>query len=325
MDIQFSSSHPKNIFESFANNVNATIIDNAFSISGNLGEGNARQLELEDGLFLTIFDYQLTTQINATRIAVDENEFFPIICWLSSDSIEQKTDGDTKKVDKNSGYGIFFPSPKIDSKYTIPADSRNVILTITVSKKWLQSNLSKKQKPHVLNLVESGNPFFLFEDISFEMGNELEKINTIEFDQSVANIKLRSAVLNFVSLFIQKIEQREKIDVTGNINHADVEKLFLAKWILTTQYADAPEIKTLAENAAMSESKLQKLFKQVFGTTIHQFVLKVKIEEAKKLLSTKQFSVSEVGYQVGYSNLSHFTAAFNKQIGVNPKQYLLSL
>ncbi len=75
----------------------------------------------------------------------------------------------------------------------------------------------------------------------------------------------------------------------------------------------------------MSESKLQKLFKGVFGITIYQYALKVRIEEAKRMIESKRFSVSEVGYEIGYTNLSHFTAAFKKHVGTNPKQYLLNL
>ncbi|MBL4652118.1 MAG: hypothetical protein JKY53_04515 [Flavobacteriales bacterium] len=112
MDIQFSSAHPAKIFQAFADNVNASITDDTFSISGSLGKGHPRQTELEDGLFLTIFDYQLSTQINATRIAVDENEFFPIICWLSSDSIEKKQMETQKKWIKIAGMVYFFHHQK---------------------------------------------------------------------------------------------------------------------------------------------------------------------------------------------------------------------
>ncbi|WP_155897788.1 helix-turn-helix domain-containing protein, partial [Bacteroides pyogenes] len=37
------------------------------------------------------------------------------------------------------------------------------------------------------------------------------------------------------------------------------------------------------------------------------------------------YSVSEVGYKVGYANLSHFTEAFRKYHRIKPKQYLDSL
>jgi len=49
------------------------------------------------------------------------------------------------------------------------------------------------------------------------------------------------------------------------------------------------------------------------------------MEWAKRLLSTRLYSVSEVGYKVGYANLSHFTEAFCKYHRIKPKQYLDSL
>lgn len=48
-----------------------------------------------------------------------------------------------------------------------------------------------------------------------------------------------------------------------------------------------------------------------------------KMNLARQLLDTKIYSVSDVGYQLGYSNLSHFTEAFKKEFGINPKIFHL--
>ena len=81
----------------------------------------------------------------------------------------------------------------------------------------------------------------------------------------------------------------------------------------------------LAREANMSSSKLQKCFKQVIGSAIAEYALSEKMEWAKRLLSTRLYSVSEVGYEIGYTNLSHFTEAFHKHHKIKPKQYLDSL
>ena len=125
--------------------------------------------------------------------------------------------------------------------------------------------------------------------------------------------------------FISAVENRNNATAVSSINHSDIQKLFAVRKVLTSEYSSHHDIKTLAADSAMSERKLQKLFKDVFGITIYQYALKVKIEEAKRMIEAKQFSISEVGYNIGYTNLSHFTAAFKKQIGINPKQYLLNL
>ncbi len=47
------------------------------------------------------------------------------------------------------------------------------------------------------------------------------------------------------------------------------------------------------------------------------------MQEGARLLKEEGHSVSEVGYKLGFSNLSHFTRVFNKHIGMKPKQYSL--
>jgi len=72
----------------------------------------------------------------------------------------------------------------------------------------------------------------------------------------------------------------------------------------------------------MGQSKMVKLFKQVFNRTISQFAQKAKIIKAKDLLNSKRYTVSEVGYMVGYSNMTHFAKAFKKYYKVKPGEYL---
>ena len=71
----------------------------------------------------------------------------------------------------------------------------------------------------------------------------------------------------------------------------------------------------------MSPSKLKRLFKQIFGNSIFNYYQDFRMKEAARLLKEEKLSVSEVGYQLGFTNLSHFSRIFKKHIGMNPKQY----
>jgi AraC-like DNA-binding protein len=72
----------------------------------------------------------------------------------------------------------------------------------------------------------------------------------------------------------------------------------------------------------MSETKLKLLFKQTFGDTIYNYYQKIRMEEAAFLLKQAGYSVSEVGYQLGFSNLSHFSRLFQRYYGNTPKKYV---
>ena len=69
----------------------------------------------------------------------------------------------------------------------------------------------------------------------------------------------------------------------------------------------------------MNKTKLRDLFKQVFGDSIYAHFQKARMEEAAFLLKQGGYSVSDAGYRLGFTNLSHFNRLFHKYFGVNPK------
>jgi AraC-like DNA-binding protein len=77
----------------------------------------------------------------------------------------------------------------------------------------------------------------------------------------------------------------------------------------------------LAVRAGMSPTKLKRLFKQIFGNSIFNYYQEFRMKEAARLLKEEKLSVSDVGYQLGFTNLSHFSKVFAVHIGMKPKQY----
>ncbi|WP_299780834.1 helix-turn-helix transcriptional regulator [uncultured Formosa sp.] len=80
----------------------------------------------------------------------------------------------------------------------------------------------------------------------------------------------------------------------------------------------------LAQLAGFSESKLKRLFKQIFGNSLYDYYQVFRMKEAARLLKENKLSVSEVGYKIGFSNLSHFSRVFEKHVGLKPKKYSMS-
>lgn len=81
---------------------------------------------------------------------------------------------------------------------------------------------------------------------------------------------------------------------------------------------------TLAEAASfvhMNPSYLSKLFKNVTGMTFTEYLNKVRLEEAKRLLNHTDYSIIDIAVACGFSNQSYFTKVFKKYTGTTPKQY----
>ncbi len=134
--------------------------------------------------------------------------------------------------------------------------------------------------------------------------------------------KLHSKTMELFTLYLEQVEQRELNTNLSSINRNDIDRIFKVRQQILETLPHKITVAELANNHNMSIRKLQQLFVQVFGKNISEFALSEKMNKAKDLLNTKQYSVSEIGYFLGYSNLSHFSKAFKKQFGINPKQYL---
>ncbi|MDY3824262.1 MAG: helix-turn-helix domain-containing protein [Streptococcus sp.] len=83
-------------------------------------------------------------------------------------------------------------------------------------------------------------------------------------------------------------------------------------------------IKDLAKELNMSQSSLNKTFKQLTNETISQYILKYRIEKAKKLIKLN-YSLQKVSDALGFKSYSHFSSAFKSVVSTSPKQYQLSL
>lgn len=77
----------------------------------------------------------------------------------------------------------------------------------------------------------------------------------------------------------------------------------------------------LAQCSYMSPYHFLRVFKDTYGETPHEFLIRLRVEQAKKMLITENYSVSEVCEKVGYTSLGSFSSLFLKQVGMAPTSY----
>lgn len=77
----------------------------------------------------------------------------------------------------------------------------------------------------------------------------------------------------------------------------------------------------LSELCGMSEVYFRRIFASRFGVSPKEYMIRKRIDYAKQLLSSEQFSVTEVAELCGYSEPCHFSREFSKRVGVPPVEY----
>lgn len=77
----------------------------------------------------------------------------------------------------------------------------------------------------------------------------------------------------------------------------------------------------IAQQLNYEYTYLSKLFSEVEGVTIEQYLISQKIERVKELLIYDELSLSEIADRMGYSSVAHLSAQFKKVTGLTPSFY----
>ncbi len=90
---------------------------------------------------------------------------------------------------------------------------------------------------------------------------------------------------------------------------------------LMKNYREKIDLERLAALANLAEGSLCRFFKQKTGLTIFEYLNKIKVEFACKLLMDPNLNIMEVCLDSGFNNLSHFNKQFRETTDVTPTEY----
>lgn len=116
---------------------------------------------------------------------------------------------------------------------------------------------------------------------------------------------------------VQACQELSEMDTEGN---SIIVKI---KQYLLKNYEKDITLKELSDTFYLCTSYLSSYFKKETGQTISDYLIMLRIQEAKKLLQRPELTVEEIAKKIGYSNGRYFSTLFKKMTGLSPVQYRL--
>lgn len=93
--------------------------------------------------------------------------------------------------------------------------------------------------------------------------------------------------------------------------------------LLRKNLSQPPPLEEIGRAVGCSTFHLSRTFSAATGTTIPQYLRRLRMERAAELLKSGKFNVTETALEVGYSSLSHFSHTFHETFGCCPGLYPL--
>jgi len=117
----------------------------------------------------------------------------------------------------------------------------------------------------------------------------------------------------FVAESAERLASRRKEFAKGGVQKV--------KAFIEANYRENMSLKSIAARFFMNPVYLGQLFKKTYGVYFNDFLLQLRVEEAKRLLRKTDMRIYEVAEQVGFNNADYFVTQFEKLEQMTPSEY----
>lgn len=326
MIFSFSATPDFDFVKQFAERIQAPVHNDLLMIPERLGQGYIRKLKFGPDFKIVIHYYVLKEDLVIKRNSFgDGHDLITIFFYNNEKPVEIAYNNDPRVLfSQRDDSAIQVTSNDLSSSIRFPAQHQIHYVVVGIKAPKLKELLAlSTPNPVLQTLTGSGNSFLFFESMTAETKLLLKNIAAVNMNDNLSYFYMQIKVQELLYLLFHRLSLRESA-AHKTINSADAERLLYVRNEIISDLSVPPVLAELAQIAAMSQTKLKQLFKQTFGTTIYNYYQQVRMQEAAFLLKQGTHSVADVGYELGFSNLSHFSRLFEKHYGLNPKRFSYS-
>lgn len=320
--LTISYKNDDNWFPQVAPQLKASFDEDKLSFDNEIGKGNFYRVDIDLGLRVRKIEVVFHKMVIFKRKSTKNPGYYVLVSNLSEQYLETETGQQQFNLGYGSENGLYFSSPLLTASYTFKPGVQYHLIFIILSHERIRNFITRQpetQQQLLLSFIDKNRPVYHVECLDASSVNLLREIDTHLHDERGNNLLIHARTLELCHHTLQRVEKRQSNNRLVQIHKDDVLKLNEIRRSLLDSYQGAcPPISEAAQRATMSPTKFKTLFKQMFGHSYYQFYKNVRMHKARELLLVQKMNVSEVGYTLGYNNISKFTKAFKHVFSVTP-------
>ena len=237
-------------------------------------------------------------------------------------------EGVAAKYTETKGHNYLFYLPDLEEIEQAWAGDRLKMLRMEIGLSYIRNFATELNTvPKQLQaLIENNNP----QRFHFNVGNITSQMQTIvqqiwhhPYQGAIARMYLEGKVTELLAMQLAQLITNCNDGATSTkLKPQEIDYIHDARKILLQNLDNPPKIKTLAKTVGMGDRKLQQGFKEIYGTTVFNYLHNYRLQQAQLMLREGDLSVATVANNIGYTHLGHFSAAFKRKFGITPRECL---
>ena len=252
----------------------------------------------------------------------DEKEYYTLIYdeLLQPENFSIQIGSDVLMDSSTRTSAIYLTGFLYDIEYTLYKDVFIRGARICLNKDWMRQYLRLPSIEDVLEkYIGMKTENIWYKPVDAESRELLQEILN---NKNESRLYYHNRIMRMVEIFFTWLQNHSSyLSLKSSVSREDIQAVQKVESILTDETVTIPPtIKELSRMVAMSDSKLKKIFKIVYGLPIYEYFQKHRMQKARLMLLSGKYSIKDVGYTMGYSNLSNFTLAFKKEFNKLPSE-----
>ena len=161
-------------------------------------------------------------------------------------------------------------------------------------------------------------------ELSLAMQELINKCYVVDYDGLERRMSLEAYCKELTAMAIGTIGRyKSSQNGVSCLSTAEREAVHQAAEILEREFTNPPLQRALAKRVGLNLNKLSLGFQDIYGVTINKYVLRLKLEKAKSMLSNgSRPTISTIAGEVGFNNTSYFIRKFREAFGETPGEYV---
>jgi AraC-like DNA-binding protein len=158
-------------------------------------------------------------------------------------------------------------------------------------------------------------------ELNLEMLQVIQSICNNPLRGVLGKLMIEAKILELVALQLTQFASSVTQRITSpafTLRPADRDTFHALRDYLDIHFASDLSLRSLSRMFGLNEFKLKKGFKELFHTTVFDYIHQRRMEHARRLLADQKMYVHQVANLVGYKNANHFSTAFKRTFGIKP-------
>lgn len=207
----------------------------------------------------------------------------------------------------------------MESEVVFPKAITITQITILIELDFLKRFIGKDQEAFSY-LFNDEKTLLIEEFMSPEMADLVNEIAGIAELNLLSEAYYKLKALELLYLLFKNLSKRQHIKYQS-LRNDEIAALYRLRDAISNSLEKPLPQDEMVKISGMNVLKLRKLFTQIFGRGIYEYSQYLRMQEAARLIKDEYLSVSETGYQLGFTNLSYFGRLFEQHHGMKPKKW----